>query len=111
MSVNERDILYKEFFNDLSRLSFEYRVFSKIIIDAYRNKKETIYRNEDNTYEVYIAFVKSNKISIKINCLFENFHLHEIIDFDKFNRNNKFFKKNLTLYNAILSCVNPTLNA
>lgn len=111
MSVKERDILYKEFFNDLTNLSFEYKVFTKIIIDTYRNKQETIYRNKDNTYELFIFFVKPNKISLKINCFFENYHSHEIIDFDKFNRNNKFFKKNVTLYNALLSCVAPTLNA
>lgn len=111
MGATERDILYKEFFNDLTHLSFEYRVFSKMIIDAYRTKQETIYINKDKTYELIVYFAKPNKISLKINCLFENYHSHEIIDFGKFNRNNKFFKKNVTLYNAILSCVALTLNA
>jgi hypothetical protein len=110
MSVTVRDALYKEFYNDLDRLAFEYRVISKIVIDIYRNKQENYYINKDSTYELSTFFVTPNTISIKINCLFENFNSHQLIALEKFERNNSFFKKNFSLYNALLSCVAENLN-
>jgi len=110
MSTNERDVLYKEFFNDLTRLALEYKVLAKITIDAYRNKNETLYMNKDHTYELRISFVKPHAISLTLNCLFENFNYHEIIPLNNFERNNKFFKKETTFYNVMLSCVDASLN-
>lgn len=110
MSTNERNALYEEFFNDLSRLALEYRVLAKIVIDAYRSKDETLYMNTDHTYELRISFAKPFAISLTLNCLFENFNYYEIIPLNKFERNNKFFKKESTFYNVMLSCVDASLN-
>lgn len=110
LSEAAKPILYREFSNDLTRLVFEYKVLSKIMIDIYRNRSEMHYINNDHTYELTISYAKSHGISLNLFCLFENFNCHEIISLNKFDRNNKFFKKNKTEYNAILSCIAPLIS-